>query len=221
MSRGNENLPAGTLGVNEIFASFQGEGANAGLPCVFVRFSGCNLACSWCDTDFRENERLAPEEVVSRVKKFRGVRNVILTGGEPSVQNAGAVAALLDALKSSGYRILLETNGIDSPSWISKIDYVSVSPKFDFKDKYISGRMLAEAGEVRIVAASVDCIGFCECMRAAVKALRYYISPLDVPGCGMDMELAFKTIEKLNINLPSDADPWRLSLQTHKLAGFR
>jgi organic radical activating enzyme len=217
----NEIPPARTLGVNEIFASFQGEGANAGLPCVFVRFSGCNLSCSWCDTDFRENERLAPEEVVSRVKKFRGVRNVVLTGGEPSVQNAGAVAALLDALKSSGYRILLETNGIDSPSWISKIDYVSVSPKFDFIDRYSPETMTRYAGEVRIVASSGGCVGFCEFMRATIKADRYYISPLDVPGCGMDMKTAFKVIEELNVNLPANADPWRLSLQTHKLAGFR
>ena len=73
--------------VNEIFASLQGEGYWTGRAAVFVRFSGCNLRCPFCDTDFRQYESLTREEILRRVQEASsGCRFVILTGGEPTLQ---------------------------------------------------------------------------------------------------------------------------------------
>jgi 7-carboxy-7-deazaguanine synthase len=99
-----------TLVVNEIFKSIQGEGTRAGLPCVFVRLTGCNLRCSWCDTAyaFAEGARMTLDEIVERVTKF-DCRLVELTGGEPLLQ-ADALP-LMTRLADLGLTVLLETSG--------------------------------------------------------------------------------------------------------------
>jgi 7-carboxy-7-deazaguanine synthase len=98
------------LTVNEIFHSIQGESSYAGLPCVFVRLTGCDLRCSWCDTTyaFHEGTTREVDEVVRAVGAF-GCRLVEVTGGEPLLQPD--VYALLDALTGAGHRVLLETGG--------------------------------------------------------------------------------------------------------------
>ena len=83
----------------EIFESLQGEGRNTGRPVVFVRFAGCNLSCPWCDTDVSRRFALSLEELVAEVKSFRA-KSVILTGGEPTVQEG--MPELVDALMSAG-----------------------------------------------------------------------------------------------------------------------
>ena len=101
---------AQTLTISEIFLSIQGEGARAGLPCVLVRLTGCNLRCSWCDTQWAwlDGEEMSIDDVLARVAEF-GVRRVEVTGGEPLAQ-AGAIE-LLGRLCDEGYETLLETNG--------------------------------------------------------------------------------------------------------------
>lgn len=98
------------LVVNEIFYSLQGESVYAGLPCVFVRLTGCNLRCRYCDTAYAYDEGAAMPvaQVFNQVEQF-GCRLVELTGGEPLIQAATPVLAqqLLDA----GYTVLVETNG--------------------------------------------------------------------------------------------------------------
>lgn len=98
------------LKVNEIFYSIQGESTFAGLPCVLVRLTGCQMRCSWCDTpySFYEGEWQSLEEVLERVSAF-DCSLVELTGGEPLLQPAAPT--LLTALCDSGYRVLLETGG--------------------------------------------------------------------------------------------------------------
>ena len=71
--------------VNEIFYSLQGEGGNTGTPAVFVRFSGCNLSCFFCDTDFSSYTQMSVEDIVSAVSAYPA-RLVVLTGGEPALQ---------------------------------------------------------------------------------------------------------------------------------------
>jgi 7-carboxy-7-deazaguanine synthase len=98
------------LRVNEIFHSIQGESTLAGLPCVFVRLTGCNLRCVWCDTAyaFYEGRDLPVEEVLGRVESY-GCRLVELTGGEPLLQPDAV--ALMRCLIDRGYTVLVETGG--------------------------------------------------------------------------------------------------------------
>lgn len=96
--------------VNEIFYSIQGESSFAGWPCIFVRLTGCNLRCSYCDTRYayEEGEELDVENVLTRVAGY-DCRLVEITGGEPLVQEETPL--LIRRLLDKGYRVLLETNG--------------------------------------------------------------------------------------------------------------
>ena len=96
--------------INEIYLSVQGESSYTGLPCVFVRLTGCNLRCTWCDTAyaFHEGKTLSIDETVDEVEKF-GVNLVEITGGEPLMQEN--VYPLMNKLIEKGYRVLLETGG--------------------------------------------------------------------------------------------------------------
>jgi 7-carboxy-7-deazaguanine synthase len=98
------------LTINEIFHSIQGESTYAGAPCVFVRLTGCDLRCAWCDTPyaFSEGRKVAVDEVVATVAAF-GCPLVEITGGEPLLQDD--VHPLMAALLNRGMTVLLETGG--------------------------------------------------------------------------------------------------------------
>lgn len=99
-----------TLQIASIFASIQGEGTAAGLPCSFVRLAGCNLDCTWCDTRWARQggSPLSLDEVLDRVSALR-CHLVTVTGGEPLAQPA--CLDLLRGLVRRGHRVILETNG--------------------------------------------------------------------------------------------------------------
>ena len=101
--------------INEIFYSLQGEGFHTGTPAVFVRFSGCNLRCSFCDTRHEEGVMMTDEEIVEKVSSFPA-RMVILTGGEPSLW---IDKALISRLREAGKQICIETQG-ERPGGIGK-----------------------------------------------------------------------------------------------------
>ena len=96
--------------ITEIFKSIQGESTYAGLPCVFVRLTGCNLRCHWCDTAyaFSGGQKMSPEEVLGRVSELGG-KLVEFTGGEPLLQKE--VVPLAAQLIAAGRRVLIETSG--------------------------------------------------------------------------------------------------------------
>jgi len=98
------------LTVNEIFYSIQGESVHAGLPCVFVRLTGCNLRCRYCDTcyAFNEGSAMTVRQIVDRVASF-GCGLVEITGGEPLLQDRAP--ELASALLAKGHEVLVETNG--------------------------------------------------------------------------------------------------------------
>ena len=115
--------------ISEIFYSVQGEGELVGVPSVFVRTSGCNLRCAWCDTPYAswrpEGRTISVEEVVGQVLAFPA-RHVVLTGGEPmAAREIGTVAQLL---KEKGKHITIETAGTLPPEGIA-CDLASISPK--------------------------------------------------------------------------------------------
>jgi 7-carboxy-7-deazaguanine synthase len=98
------------LTVNEIFYSIQGESVYAGLPCVFVRLTGCNLRCRYCDTQyaFDEGDTMSIAHIIDRVAAF-GCKRVEITGGEPLIQKS--TPALVIALLRHGFQLMMETNG--------------------------------------------------------------------------------------------------------------
>lgn len=116
----------GLLPLVEIFYSLQGEGLRSGQATVFVRFAGCNLACDFCDTDFRVKDLYTAEALVEEIERIGGgCRWVCFTGGEPTLHNLFFVCRLLHA---RGYKLQIETNGTrPQPEW--GIDHVTVSPK--------------------------------------------------------------------------------------------
>src|SRR6266700_3347126 len=96
--------------ISEIFYSLQGEGELTGVPSVFVRASGCNLRCTWCDTPYAswepEGEEMTVGEITARVTAY-GAEHVVLTGGEPMIMPE--IVELCDALKGRGHHLTIET----------------------------------------------------------------------------------------------------------------
>lgn len=195
----------------EVFESLQGEGRNAGRPCVFVRFAGCNLDCPWCDTDVRPRFSASLSELVAEILAFKS-RSVVLTGGEPSVQ--GGMPELVSALRDAGCWLAVETNGISAPDWFASVDYVACSPKVEQALRYREGGALRRCDEVRIVASDgVDAVvAFAQEMRKRMTATDYYVSPCERDG-KMDFATAKAVLSRLG--------DWSLSVQLHKLLGFR
>jgi 7-carboxy-7-deazaguanine synthase len=98
--------------ITEIYKSIQGESTHAGLPCIFVRLTGCNLRCSWCDSEytFTGGHRMTLEEVLEEVEHLSPGGLVEITGGEPMLQEK-EVVPLMQRLLDDGYTVLLETSG--------------------------------------------------------------------------------------------------------------
>ncbi len=208
---------SGRYRLHAIFASLQGEGRNMGRPATFIRFSGCNLACSWCDTHKSERLQLSAYEIQREVDRL-GNRSVIVTGGEPSIQPD--LDDLLLALKADGRWIALETNGVTAPPHPELFDYIAVSPKAQYAARYRDETMLRRADEVRIVATSSDLAPFCRDMRARIAATDYYVSPLEEDN-RIHYRRALTLLAKVNKLDPLALPPWSLSIQMHKVLGIR
>jgi 7-carboxy-7-deazaguanine synthase len=128
--RAERSAEPATLPINELFRSLQGEGRLAGVPSTFVRTSGCNLRCWFCDSYHTSWEpsgaRMELEEIEKRIGEF-ATTHVVLTGGEPLLH--GASERLLRRLAEAGYHTTVETNGTVVPDPGTPIDLASVSPK--------------------------------------------------------------------------------------------
>lgn len=196
----------------EIFESLQGEGYNTGMPAIFIRFAGCNLNCVWCDTNFRQYTRFTLEQLLTKVKQYT-IKNIIITGGEPTMVKA--LPELLLPLKQAGYYIAIESNGLGKVDPL--IDYIALSPKFCYQARY-QKIVQPTASEVRIVAENhADFLPFCQYIEQNIQAKRYYLSPCEKKG---EFNM-FETIELLGkINQNRNDNKWLLSIQTHKFANI-
>lgn len=178
--------------INEIFYSLQGEGYHTGTPSIFVRFSGCNLKCSFCDTQHEEGTLLSDEEILAEVNKYPAT-TVILTGGEPSLW---IDELFIDCLHRAGKYVCIETNGTHALP--ENIDWVTCSPKQGAKVE------ITRMDEVKVVYEGQDITAY-----EQLPATHYFLQPC---SCNNVPE---------TVNEVMQHPQWRLSLQTHKLIDIR
>jgi len=210
-----------TYSVKEIFYTLQGEGANAGRPAVFCRFSGCNLwtgreqdrataVCRFCDTEFvgtdgdgggkfETAEALASAVAARWPAGGKGTPLVVCTGGEPLLQ---LDAALVEALRAKGFSIAVETNGTLEPP--AGDLWLTVSPKAG------APFVLKRGSELKLVYPQSGA----EPEKFAGLAFdHFFLQPMDSPERAKNTALA--------IDYCLAHPQWRLSLQTHKITGIR
>ena len=201
-------MAAGTykFRVNEIFYSLQGEGAHAGSPAVFVRFSGCNLRCPFCDTDFKEHRDMTEWEIVEVVKEVGGdCRFVVFTGGEPALQ---LTPYLVELLHGEMYMVAVETNGTLALPY--NVDWITVSPKCAFVGERGTPK-LQGASEVKVVFD-----GEHEVSDYGIAAAHYFLQPCDTADPEKNAEIIRQCVDYIKRH-----PKWRLSLQTQKIIGVR
>lgn len=190
--------------INEIFYSLQGEGRNAGTPAIFVRFSGCNLKCSFCDTKHEQGIMMTDEEILRNIERYPS-KFVVLTGGEPSLQSD---PVFIEKLHQFGYHVAIETNG--TRYLPDSIDWVTLSPK-DFDNLRIR-----EANEVKFVVDESIKDGTLHFLNEHIKADYYYIQPCDTKD-----EYRNKKIIELCIEFVKANPIWKLSTQQQKMLNLR
>jgi 7-carboxy-7-deazaguanine synthase len=147
------------LKINEIFFSLQGEGVYIGEPMIFIRSSGCNMHCTWCDTKYAQDKgkEMSLEEIVKEISKYPCMK-VCITGGEPMIQEEGLKELVLE-LDSLGYWTMLETNASRYNKEIfDTFDFISVSPKPPSSREKSESGVLKEAAkresQIKIVIAN-------------------------------------------------------------------
>jgi 7-carboxy-7-deazaguanine synthase len=197
--------------VKEMFGpTLQGEGAHAGRACVFLRFAACNLACTWCDTDFAAEgaRKLDAEEILARLIELdaHGSRRVIVTGGEPSLQWDGALAA---RLRDAGFTIHMESNGTHALA--APVDWLTISPKPQFHAGRFALAPELSPSEVKVVVDDTVDNGTLESYERRYGACLYFAQPCMNDSYDRNLQ---RTIE-----LVSRRPQWRLSLQLHKIIG--
>lgn len=180
------------LKINEIFYSLQGEGHNTGMPCIFIRFAGCNKKCSWCDTKHETYTDESISNIISKIKRYK-CKNVIFTGGEPTIQD---IQPLERELSRLGYWTGIETNGTNKGIIF---DYITISPK----DKNVE---LKVCEECKVVWTGKEDLKWFE---DNIIADFYYLQP-----CSMNNIKEVVRVVKLN-------PKWRLSLQCQKLINIK
>ena len=206
-----------TYSIKEIFYTLQGEGAHAGRPAVFCRFSGCNLwsgresdraraVCKFCDTDFvgtdgelggKFADSVSLAQTIDRLwpTTYAASKYVVFTGGEPLLQ---LDTALIDSMHHCGFEIAIETNGtIPVPAGV---DWICVSPK-------MGAELLVRKGsELKVV---IPQIGQVLENYQALAFDHFFVQPMDGPDLERNTRLA--------IDICKRNPKWKLSLQTHKL----
>ncbi|MDE6235147.1 MAG: 7-carboxy-7-deazaguanine synthase QueE [Muribaculaceae bacterium] len=197
-----------TYPINEIFYSLQGEGAHSGQAATFVRFSGCNLKCPFCDTDHFSASPMTVDEIVAEVSRNRAPL-VILTGGEPSLF---VDAELVEALHAAGKYLAMETNGTNPVD--DNIDWITMSPKFGMSPGGDDLR-LQRANEIKVVYIGQDLGDYFD-LPQCDETTKMYLQPCYVS----DPKERRRNIEA-TINCVK-ADPrWVLSAQLHRYLGIR
>ncbi len=214
--------------ITEIYRSIQGESSFAGLPCTFVRLTGCNLRCSWCDSEytFYGGRRMSIEEVEAEVRRLAPAGLVEITGGEPMLQER-EVIPLMERLLAAGYTVLLETSGERPLARVPKAVHKIVDVKCPlsgengtFRDENLEA--LTAHDEIKFVLAGREDYDFaCEFLRVhglERRGVLVIFSPAfrkeatgsrDASQCLLDPQQLAEWIVADGLNV-------RLGLQIHK-----
>jgi 7-carboxy-7-deazaguanine synthase len=203
-----------TLKINEIFYSLQGEGLRQGEPTLFIRLSGCNLECDFCDTKYawEKGSNLSLDQIGTKIASLRNRHSfswICLTGGEPLLQK---IQSLVRMLKEEGFKIQVETNAILYRNLA--VDWYTVSPKP--KNFFVHARYRDKAKEVKLVVTK-------ELSLATVLKIRKMF-PNETPLLLQAQSNLKWSLKKGRILLEqagsTDADNIRLAVQLHKILGF-
>lgn len=199
--------PTVTLRVNEIFYSLQGEGRFTGTPAIFLRLSGCNLACPFCDTSHEKAIPMTVEEIAAELSRYPA-RHLVITGGEPALQ---LTPETIDTLHRRGYFIQVETNGtLPLPQGI---DWVTCSPKTGHVDcGHVDELKLLFMGD----HTDAPRIALFEDLDIPCRSLQPCDHTLTVPDSAEAGRRNLATLAAC-IDYVKRHPIWRLSLQTHKL----
>lgn len=201
------------LKVNEIFHSIQGESSNAGLPCVFVRLTYCNLRCVYCDTEyaFYDGKEMTVEEIIGDVKSYN-CKLVELTGGEPLMQ--AEVHSLMKKLCDFGFEVMLETGGslpIDKVDKRVKIimDLKTPYSKMMNKNRYENIDFIKASDEIKFVIGSKEDYQWSKEVIDRYELLR---------KCTVLMSPVFGVVENLELAkwILDDSLDVRFQIQIHK-----
>lgn len=196
--------------INEIFYSLQGEGHHAGYPSVFIRFSGCNLHCPFCDTRHEEGVFMSDDEIIHAVNLYKASW-VVLTGGEPALHIDPDFIRLLK--RATGKKVAIETNGtLPVPD---EIDWVTVSPKVGICGDKTKGEInVQRADELKVVEVGQPLEGYFTLPCVGEKTLMY-LQPCFVEDEKERESNRLRTLKRVL------ADPrWTLSVQLHRFLGI-
>ena len=193
--------------VNEIFHSLQGEGYYTGTASVFIRLSGCNLRCDFCDTRHEEGTMMSLPEIVEQVMQYPKAPLIVLTGGEPSLWIDEEFVGGLK--KMTGKRIAIETNGTHTLPY--GIDWVTLSPKGGIGNSGDASVVLFKCDELKVVYLGQDLTQYNN-----IVATHRYLQP-----CWTDDPEKRRHNLLATIQAVMDNPEWRLSLQTHRILGLK
>ena len=233
--------------INDIFYSLQGEGYNTGRAAVFIRFAGCNLRCSFCDTEFDTYREMTDDEIMAEISRYKvsrcEVRDtryensleaesteesnlesrtshlvprrqlVVLTGGEPTLQ---VDEAFVDLLHQHGFEVAMESNGTRPAP--KNLDWLTVSPKLCRGERREErGERLPDELKV-IFDEDTTPESFLPPLSPLSSLLSplLYLQPCDTGDAERNAAIINKCIDYIK-----EHPQWRLSLQTHKLIGFK
>ena len=193
--------------INEIFYSLQGEGYHTGTPAVFVRFSGCNLHCVFCDTQHQEGRMMSLSDIIAEVNRYPNAPMVVLTGGEPSLFVGDDFVRALK--EQTGRVVAIETNGTRAlpPS----LDWVTLSPKSALDGGDGEPCVLTRCDELKVVYC-----GQALQIYDTIETTHRFLQPCysdDPERCKANLDACVEAVMK---------NPgWRLSLQIHRVLGIR
>lgn len=194
--------------INDIFYSLQGEGHNTGRAAMFIRFAGCNLRCSFCDTEFDTYREMSDEQILAAISQYPA-RFVVLTGGEPTLQ---VDEAFVELLHQHGYEVAMESNGTRPAP--QNLDWLTVSPKVRSEKLEVKSEKLAD--ELKVVFDETTAPESYLSLLTSHFSPLLFLQPCDTGDAARNEAIVARCVEYIK-----EHPWWRLSLQTHKLVGFK